>query len=118
MSSSMDDAFTNAMDDVFKSAPAELIKSMEDRFSFIKTRYTHSEKSVLSCESAFRSKEKPTLLDVLVAAYVLNGGILLKHSFGQSIRELEDEAEEMDGFLKEMECMAADMGKPEYPADF
>ena len=104
----MDDAFTTAMDDVYKAAPEELIRSMQERFSFIKTRYPHSEKSVLSCQKAFHNKETPpTLLEVLVAAYVLNGGILLKHSFGQSIRELEEDSEEMEGFLREMEDMSS-----------
>ncbi len=49
--------------------------------------------------------DPPTLLELLTAAFVVNGGMLFKH--GPSLQEEEDEEQELTQLMEEMEALGA-----------
>ena len=97
----MDDAYRYALAQVDRPAARELVTGFKEKMEFIKARYKHSEKSVLSCLSGLGNN--PTLLELLVAAFVVNGGILFKH--GPSIEEEEQDEHELSKLIQEIESL-------------
>ena len=100
----MDDVFQHALKQVHREAPPELVAGFKEKMDFIKLRYKHNERTVESCLKGL--SESPTLLELLTAAFVVNGGVLIKH--GPQLdeeerreRELEDLIHEFDGFSQE-----------------
>lgn len=73
----MDDVFKDAMKQMFKEAPPELTHGFKQKMGFIQAQYKHSKTTVQSCLDGM--EDPPTLLELLVAAYVVNGGLLFKH---------------------------------------
>ena len=72
---------------------------------FIKLRYKHNEKTVESCLRGLGAE--PTLLQLLTAAFVVNGGVLFKH--GPHPEEAEqEEHEELSRLIKEFDAFGAD----------
>jgi hypothetical protein len=71
--------------------------------NFIKVRYKHNEKTVQSCLEGM--SDPPTLVELLTAAFVVNGGVLFKH--GPSLQEEEQEEEELNQLMQEMEALGA-----------
>jgi len=99
-----DDVFEHAMHEVLQDAPRECLANMRDHLHHLKARCPHMEKSVDNCLKGLEGK--PNMLRVLVAAYVLNGGVPLKYSKSKdSIKSREEDATEMDLLLKEMDAM-------------
>jgi hypothetical protein len=99
----MDDAFKDALSQINKPAAHELVTGFKEKMIFIKTRYKHSEKNVRSCLSGLSSE--PTLLELLTAAFVVNGGILFKH--GPTVDEEEEEEQELNQLIKEIENLSS-----------
>jgi hypothetical protein len=95
----MDDAYRYALSQVNKPASGELVTGFKEKIEFIKARYKHSEKSVSSCLAGLGGS--PTLLELLVAAFVVNGGILFKH--GPSVEEEEQDENELSKLIQEIE---------------
>ena len=100
----MDDVFKHAMKQIFREAPPELVSGFQEKMNFIKVRYKHNEKTVLSCLEGM--SDPPTLLELLTAAFVVNGGVLFKH--GPSLPEEEEEEEELAQLMQEMEAIGAE----------
>jgi len=99
----MDDAFQDALSQIHKPAPHELITGFKEKMTFIKTRYTHSEKTVRSCLAGL--SPTPTLLELLTAAFVINGGILFKH--GPTPDEEEEDDKELNQLIQEIEDLSS-----------
>jgi hypothetical protein len=99
----MDDVYKHAMKLVFREAPPELVTGFTEKMNFIKVRYKHNEKTVQSCIDGM--SDPPTLLELLTAAFVVNGGVLFKH--GPSLQEEEDEEQELSQLMEEMEALGA-----------
>jgi len=75
---------------------------MIDHLEFIKSRYPHKEKTVLECLNGLKSDAN--LLHILVAAYVINGGILLKFSENEkNLQTLSSDDLDMESLLKSLE---------------
>lgn len=99
MSGTNDDMFKHATKQVFREAPPELVAGFREKMEFIKVRYKHNEKTVQSCLDGMSSP--PTLLELLTAAYVVNGGLLFKH--GPMIEEEEDSEREFNELIRDIE---------------
>ena len=99
----MDDVFKHAMLQIHKEAAPEMVIGFKEKMEYIKTRYKHSEKTVQSCLNGI--SENPTLLELLTAAFVVNGGVLFKH--GAEIEEEEGEENDFSDLMREiaqLEC--------------
>ena len=120
----MDDVFKDAMKQVFREAPPELAEGFRQRLVFIQRQNKHSITTVQSCLDGMA--DPPTLLELLTAAYVVNGGLLFKHGDD----ELEEDAAHLDGakstggdeeddeykrLLREMDELNCDAVSPVHP---
>lgn len=99
-----DDVFEHAMRQVHSPAPPELVAGFKEKMEFIRTRYKHNERAVESCTRGLGNT--PTLLQILTAAFVLNGGVLFKH--GPTIQEEERDEHELNKLIKEFDELRGD----------
>jgi len=99
----MDDVFADAMNQIHKEAPPELVKGFRDQMLFISARFKHTSKTVASCLDGL--SEAPTLLELLTAAFVVNGGVLFKYDLDplEGPSELDDA--DLD-FIKAIEALS------------
>ena len=103
----MEDEFEHALMEVEIPVSDEFTEAIKENLSFIRARYAHKERTVDSCLKGLG--DKPTLMKVLIAAYVLNGGVSLKYNMGDSssLKEQEKDAEEFEQLLKEIRDLDA-----------
>lgn len=100
------DFFEEGMKEVLQEAPVECVRSMRQHLEFIKVREPHF-KTVDSCLRGLEGT--PNMLKLLVAAYVLNGGVPLKYSKSKDPLSCKDhDISEMDKLLREMEEITTD----------
>ena len=99
-----DDVYEHATKQVHRPAPPELVAGFKAKMDFIKLRYTHNEKTVESCLKGLGST--PTLLQLLTAAFVVNGGVLFKH--GPNLEEQEAEEQELSKHIQEFDQLRQD----------
>lgn len=97
--SSQDDVFQHAMRQVHQTAPPELVAGFQEKMEFIRVRYKHNERTVESCVRGLG--KTPTLLQILTAAFVLNGGVLFKH--GPTLQEEEADERELNKLIQEFD---------------
>ncbi len=96
--------FQHALKQVHREAPPELVAGFREKMDFIKVRYKHNEKTVESCLSGL--SDRPTLLQLLTAAFVVNGGVLFKH--GPLLDEEEHEEHELSKLIQEFDSLGSD----------
>ena len=72
------DPFQHAWESLNEAASDDLVESFSERLTMLNELSPHMAQAVRSCQAVF-TKETPTLLHMLVATYVINGGILIKH---------------------------------------
>lgn len=102
-----EDDFEHAMKDIMQPAPHECLTSMRNHLEFIKTRHPHTETKIKHCLKGLEGT--PTMLRVLVAAYVLNGGVPLKYSLSKESIEMRQNIDsDVDDLLKEMDALNSD----------
>jgi hypothetical protein len=94
-----DDVFEHAMRQVYRPAAPELVAGFREKMDFIKLRYKHNERTVESCLNGLGPS--PTLLQLLTAAFVVNGGVLFKH--GPTLDEEETEEQELSKLIQEFD---------------
>jgi hypothetical protein len=97
--SRQDDVFQHAMRQVYQQAPPELVAGFQEKMEFIRVRYKHNERAVESCVRGLGNN--PTLLQILTAAFVLNGGVLFKH--GPTLQEEEADERELNKLIQEFD---------------
>jgi hypothetical protein len=73
----MDDVYKHAKKQLFLPAPPELVTRFRERMKFIREHNPHSTKTIDCCMAGV--SETPTLLDIILSAYVVNGGVAFKH---------------------------------------
>ena len=98
----MDDVFQHALKQVHREAPPELVTGFKEKMDFIKLRYKHNERTVESCLKGL--SERPTLLELLTAAFVVNGGVLFKH--GPLMEEEERQEKELEDLIQEFDGLS------------
>jgi hypothetical protein len=96
----MDDVFKDAMKEIFRDAPPELVAGFKDKMRFIQSQYKHSKTTVQSCLEGM--DDPPKLVELLVAAYVVNGGLLFKH--GDLAEEDDDAYTRLMLEMEELQC--------------
>jgi hypothetical protein len=89
---------------VYRAAAPEMVSGFREKMDFIKVRYKHNEKTVESCLNGLG--DAPTLLQLLTAAFVVNGGVLFKH--GPNLEEQEAEQEELSKLIQEFDQLRQD----------
>lgn len=83
------DLFETTMRELHQEAPAELLRSLRDRLEYIRTHIPNSAQTAEACLLGLAS-DKSTLLHVLTAAYLANGGVMLKYHPTEENTEAED----------------------------
>jgi hypothetical protein len=96
-----DDVYEHAIKQVYRPAPPELVAGFREKMDFIKLRYKHNEKTVESCLRGLG--EEPTLLQLLTAAFVVNGGVLFKH--GPLLDEEEQDERDINELIQEFDAL-------------
>ena len=97
------DPFRHALAEAGQPAPPDFVASLREKLSAIKELYPHKESTVDSCLRGLDGR--PTLGEILVAAYVLNGGMTLKFNLSKAAAaDAARDAEDFDSLLKEIEC--------------
>jgi hypothetical protein len=102
----MSDVYKDTMTEIFKEAQPELVAGFKKQMIFIQDQYKHSKKTVQSCLDGMA--DPPTLVELLAAAYLVNGGVLFKHedtsNSNDGTKELSDEEDfGYSKLMKEME---------------
>jgi hypothetical protein len=119
----MDDVFKDTMKQVFREAEPDLVEGFKKELIFIQEQFKHRKTTAQSCLDGM--SVKPSLLELLAAAYVVNGGLALKHeeietepeTTGTGLDDLEykklmEEMEELNFKPAEAEAEAATLTKP------
>lgn len=98
------DLFQTTFIELHQEAPAELLKSLRERLEYIRANNPQSAQTAEACLQGL-APENSTLLHVLTAAYLINGGVMLKHHTIDSGRDGggEDEEGERDFDFKDLE---------------
>jgi hypothetical protein len=97
------DPFRHALTESGQPAPTDFVASLREKLGAIKELYPHKESTVDSCLRGLVGR--PTLGEILVAAYVLNGGMTLKFNLSkEAAADAARDAEDFDSLLKEIEC--------------
>lgn len=94
------DVYKDVMKEVFTEAPAEVVTGFRKKMTFIQDRFSHSKKTVESCLLGL--SDKPTLVELLAAAYLVNGGVVFKYGEDPSSEELDGDGE-YTRLLREMD---------------
>jgi hypothetical protein len=101
-----DDLFQSTLNELHQEAPTELLNSLRERLEGIRKTIPNSAKTAEACLLGLAS-DSSTLLHVLTAAYLINGGVMLKH---QAQDESEGE-EYLDFNFRELEEELAQLQK-------
>ena len=72
------DLFLSTLHDLHNEAPIELLRSLRDSLEHIRHSNPNSAQTAEACLAGLAS-DGSTLLHVLTAAYLINGGVMLKH---------------------------------------
>ena len=87
------DLFITTLHELHSKAPLELLRSLREHLHHIRQSNPNSAQTAEACLAGLASDDS-TLLHVLTAAYLINGGVMLKHTLGgdeKSLTELEEE---------------------------
>lgn len=101
------DLFQSTLNELHQEAPAELLHSLRERLEGIRKSIPNSTNTAEACLLGLAS-EKSTLLHVLTAAYLINGGVMLKHQAPE-----ESEEEYLDFNFKDLEEELSNLSKSE-----
>ena len=107
----MDDVYQHAKRQIHQPATPELVAGFKEKMGFIRRRYKHNARTVDSCLSGMGNP--PTLLEVLTAAFVVNGGVLFKHGddgAGQEAAEANQEELELNELMQEIQELSRGAG--------
>jgi hypothetical protein len=92
------DLFLSALHALHDEAPIELLKSLRDSLEHIRAHNPQSAQTAEACLAGLAS-DSCTLLHVLTAAYLINGGVMLKHTLPEeqelTLTELEAELQSL-----------------------
>ena len=99
---SMMDLFQTALKDLHKEAPIELLRSLRESLEHIRVHNPNSAHTAKACLLGLAS-DSSTLLHALTAAYLVNGGVMLKaHPTEEQAQSEEDRYDDLD--FRELEA--------------
>ena len=96
------DLFQSTFIEIHQEAPAELLKSLRERLEHIRANNPQSAQTAEACLRGL-APDNSTLLHVLTAAYLINGGVMLKHNAIDTETVDESEERERDFDFRELE---------------
>jgi len=111
----MSDVYKDIMTQVFNPAPDDMVAGFKRKMTFIQSNCPHSKNTVKSCLEGLSTK--PTLVELMAAAYLVNGGLLFKH---EENHESDIDDPEYSKLLKEMDelnCTHAEGAKSTIPTE-
>jgi hypothetical protein len=113
------DLFQTTFIELHQEAPTELIKSFRECLEHIRANNPQSAQTAEACLQGL-APDNSTLLHVLTAAYLINGGVMLKHHAYPHEREEAEEADigadrERDFDFRELEAELASFSEPLEP---
>ena len=92
------DLFISALHELHDEAPIELLRSLRESLEHIRAHNPQSAQTAEACLAGLAS-DSSTLLHVLTAAYLINGGVMLKHTLPEeqelTLTELEAELQSL-----------------------
>ena len=77
-----DDLFISTLHELHNEVPKELLQSLLEHLHNVRQSNPNSAQTAEACLAGLTS-DASTLLQVLTAAYLINGGILLKHTYNE-----------------------------------
>jgi hypothetical protein len=81
-----DDLFFTTLEQLHGQAPLELLNTLRAQLQLIKQTNPNSAQTAEACLRGLVS-DRSTLLHVLTAAYLINGGVMLKHQLSADAAE-------------------------------
>jgi hypothetical protein len=96
------DLFQSTFIELHQEAPAELLNSLRGRLEHIRANNPQSAQTAEACLRGLAA-DNSTLLHVLTAAYLINGGVMLKHNEIDTEATEEREEKERDFDFSELE---------------
>lgn len=84
------DLFITTLHELHSEAPAELLNSLRAQLRQIKSTNPNCAQTAEACLEGLAS-DKSSLLHVLTAAYLINGGVMIKHQAAEQLPEEEEE---------------------------
>ena len=88
-----EDLFFSTLEQLHGQAPVELLNTLRAQLSLIKQTNPNCAQTAEACLHGLKS-DRSTLLHVLTAAYLINGGVMLKHQVNPDPSDPEDEISE------------------------
>ena len=86
------DLFITTLHELHSEAPTELLNSLRAQLKRIKLTNPNCAQTAEACLDGLAS-DQSSLLHVLTAAYLINGGVMIKH---QAVSEVEESNEKLD----------------------
>jgi hypothetical protein len=83
------DLFITTLHELHSEAPAELLNSLRAQLRQIKSTNPNCAQTAEACLEGLAS-DKSSLLHVLTAAYLINGGVMIKHQAAEQLAEEEE----------------------------
>lgn len=105
------DLFITTLHELHSKAPLELLGSLRAHLEHIRQSNPNSAQTAEACLAGLAS-DNSTLLHVLTAAYLINGGVMLKHALGE---EPPQEGEREEKSLADLEEELLSLGLSEDP---
>ncbi len=99
------DLFITTLHELHSEAPAELLNSLRAQLKQIKSTNPNSAQTAEACLEALAS-DQSSLLHVLTAAYLINGGVMIKH---QAEAEEKDLSSDFDSLEEELNRFSISM---------
>lgn len=97
-----DNLYNQTMQAVQMPAPEALVNTLKLQMNRIKEKVLHNNLAVDHCLPVL--EQNPTLMDVLVVCYILNGGVLLRHMLEEEAEDDKDDELSLDeAFLAELD---------------
>lgn len=90
---STNDLFITTLQELHSEAPAELLNSLRAQLRQIKLTHPNCAQTAEACLDGLAS-DQSSLLHVLTAAYLINGGVMIKHQAVSESEEREDRSDE------------------------
>jgi hypothetical protein len=91
------DLFITTLHELHSKSPLELLESLREHLQHIRESNPNSAQTAEACLAGLASDDS-TLLHVLTAAYLINGGVMLKHTLGDEEKTLTELEEELLSF--------------------
>lgn len=104
MTTRSNDLFVTALHELHSEAPAELLASLRAQLKQIKLTNPNCAQTAEACLEGLAS-DQSSLLHVLTAAYLINGGVMIKHQaeLEQQVEKPLDKKVEFDSDFESLE---------------